>query len=125
MNNIKQFKSFLSPALTVINGKKYIIPNWIEVPIECTLEDVYSVWVRIETPIAPGRYAKDEDIKKFLSGTYNPTRSKNTANKEFVIKSSRNDSTYTVSVHNNYWSCTCKGFGFRHRCKHIEEAKQK
>ncbi len=28
---------------------------------------------------------------------------------------------YFVNLNGNHWSCTCPGFGFRHRCRHVEE----
>jgi hypothetical protein len=30
---------------------------------------------------------------------------------------------YTVTENAGQWSCTCQGFVFRNRCKHIEELK--
>lgn len=43
---------------------------------------------------------------------------------QFIIAGS-SSSSYTASFLNQQWSCTCAGFGFRRRCRHIEEAKQK
>lgn len=31
---------------------------------------------------------------------------------------------YVVSEVNGVWSCTCKGFQFRRKCRHIEEIKE-
>jgi hypothetical protein len=42
---------------------------------------------------------------------------------QYQIASS-SGSTYTVTLQNNNWSCTCPGFGFRKRCRHLEQAKQ-
>lgn len=30
---------------------------------------------------------------------------------------------YTVSLHNGQWSCSCPGYSFRRRCRHVEEQK--
>ena len=30
---------------------------------------------------------------------------------------------YTVSMHNGSWTCSCPGFGWRRKCKHIEAQK--
>lgn len=32
---------------------------------------------------------------------------------------------YVVRRVKNRWSCTCPGFTFRHRCRHIDEAKER
>lgn len=42
---------------------------------------------------------------------------------QYQIASS-SGSTYTVTLQNNNWACTCAGFGFRKRCRHLEQAKQ-
>ena len=38
------------------------------------------------------------------------------------VSGSRGDN-YTVSKENQTWTCTCSGFTFRGRCKHIEQIK--
>lgn len=43
--------------------------------------------------------------------------------KQYTIKGSTG-TLYTVTVRFKQWSCTCSGFGFRKRCKHVEQAKQ-
>ncbi len=45
-------------------------------------------------------------------------------NVQFDITSS-SGSSYKVTMQDARWSCTCAGFGFRKRCRHLEEAKQK
>ena len=36
-----------------------------------------------------------------------------------------NDRDYTVEVTDNrYFSCTCIGFGYRNKCKHVEAVKE-
>lgn len=73
----------------------------IRIADDVTAEDSSSIWVRYQ----PGQ--------KTLNG-----------NVQFNIASS-SGSTYTVTLQDNRWSCTCAGFGFRKRCRHLEEAKQK
>jgi hypothetical protein len=30
---------------------------------------------------------------------------------------------YTVTLNRGQWTCSCPGFGFRRRCRHVDEAK--
>lgn len=32
---------------------------------------------------------------------------------------------YLVNLNAGHWSCTCPGFGFRHRCRHVDEIAEK
>jgi hypothetical protein len=43
--------------------------------------------------------------------------------RSWQVQGSRGD-TYTVREHEGRWDCTCSGFKFRSKCKHVE-AKQK
>ena len=38
------------------------------------------------------------------------------------VQGSRGD-TYTVSLEDNRWTCTCPGHGFRGRCRHVDEVR--
>lgn len=33
------------------------------------------------------------------------------------------DSVYTVTLSRDSWSCSCPGYGFRGRCRHVDELK--
>jgi hypothetical protein len=46
---------------------------------------------------------------------------KDNNNRLFKVKSKDNE--YTVSLDNNTLSCTCTGFTFRGKCKHIEAVR--
>ena len=73
----------------------------VRITDDVTVEDASYIWV--------GYQAKQRDIL--------------TDNKQFTIKGSTG-AAYTVTVRFKHWSCTCSGFGFRKRCKHVEQAKQ-
>lgn len=36
----------------------------------------------------------------------------------------KDGATYYVTRRGNSYSCTCKGFMFRHKCRHVEEIKE-
>lgn len=46
-------------------------------------------------------------------------------NRVFTFTSERSGEKYIVKhdEKTKYWSCTCKGFGFKKNCKHVDEAK--
>lgn len=41
------------------------------------------------------------------------------------VKSSTGKGSYVVKLQNGMWSCTCASFGFRRKCKHIDQVKSK
>tara|TARA_R110000868_G_scaffold268036_4_gene527286 strand:+ start:232 stop:573 length:342 start_codon:yes stop_codon:yes gene_type:complete len=41
------------------------------------------------------------------------------------VKSSTGKGSYTVEYKKSQWSCTCPAFGFRRKCKHIDQVKSK
>lgn len=98
------FESLLNPGLVIIRGITYVIPGWHEVPTGTTLEEVHAHW-------------KLPDI-------YKVKRIENKTIEDTVV-SKRSGETYSVRLNNGYWTCTCVGFGFRRKCKHIEEIKAK
>lgn len=46
------------------------------------------------------------------------------AGESWTVTGSRGDQ-YTVTLESGRWSCTCSGFGFRGRCRHITEQQAK
>ena len=79
---------FTSP----VDGKKYIVPNWIEVPKETTFEQIK--WI-------PILYEKFVDLAH--------------------VKASRGNTIYVISKKGNEYKCTCSGFKFKKGCKHVAE----
>lgn len=49
---------------------------------------------------------------------------KKTAPKTWKVKSSNGKETYTVTNNAGAWSCTCVGFQYHRRCKHIMSKKE-
>lgn len=106
MNRPLQIKSFLPPTLITFPSGTYAISGsqWIPVPASTTFKEVQEAWVPMKS-FAP----------EHTSSVY----------KEFTVPSSDGKSNYTVSFKDGMWSCTCTGFGFRRKCKHIDQAKLK
>lgn len=83
--------------------------TWIAIGPDVTLDQVRDMWVNTSL-----RYKKMPSVntlpKKQLS---------------VVVQSSTNPSiTYTIEYNGHSWSCTCTGFGFRRKCRHIEAQKK-
>ena len=82
-------------------GIRYAIGDgkWVEVPPETTREDLpkWFTWTRYSA-------VQDASI-----GSWDVTGS--TGNK------------YTVSRRQDAWSCSCAGFGWRRKCKHVAQMK--
>ena len=89
-----------NPALTTgQDGKRYAISGstWIEVPHDTTFDELPMYMV----------VKKREDTQQQGEESWEVTGS--------------SGSSYTVSLRQGLWSCTCAGFGWRRRCKHVEE----
>ena len=95
----------MNPGIVVFNGITYVVPGWHIVPNDTTLDEVKEHWEKESFP--------KEDEEKFI-GNY-----------QGIVVSARTGEKYTIKFDGRYWSCTCMGFGYRNRCKHIEETKLK
>ncbi len=87
---------------TDMSGQKWAVSgqHWIEVPDTLTLDRV-------------GEYMVVDD-------RFTPAQSPDVATYD-VIGSTGN--TYTVSNNGGTWTCTCPGFGWRRKCRHIGEVQ--
>ena len=94
------------PALTTFGSDKYIMPGWYKLP-----EDEHDI--------------KLEDIAFYPYKADKPNIPDSNKNKVYKVKSSRGDKTYEVTINSSgEFSCTCPGYGFRRRCRHIDEVKK-
>ena len=94
------------PALTTFGSEKYIMPGWYKLP-----EDEHDI--------------KLEDIAFYPYKADKPNIPDSNKNKVYKVKSSRGDKTYEVTINSSgEFSCTCPGYGFRRRCRHIDEVKK-
>ncbi len=87
------------------SGQLYAISGgtWIPVPDGTTRDDLpkYMTW---ETYSAP-------------KATESPQMDR------WTVEGSKGNS-YRVEAYNGSWRCSCKGYEFRRKCRHIEEVKQ-
>ena len=94
------------PALTTFGSDKYIMPGWYKLP-----EDEHDI--------------KLEDIAFYPYKADKPNIPDSNKNKVYKVKSSRGDKVYEVTIDSSgEFSCTCPGYGFRRRCRHIDEVKK-
>jgi hypothetical protein len=92
------------PGLMELNGDKYIMPGWYKLDKhehDIKLEDIKHVM--------PKFLKKDNNLNIDSNKEYKVMSSK--GDKEYVVKS---DSTGSLS-------CECPGYGFRRRCRHIDQ----
>ena len=92
-----------NPALTTgRDGKSYAISGsvWIEVPADTTFDELPMYMV----------------VRQREANQHEGEAS-------WQVKGSKG-ADYTVSFRQGQWTCTCAGFGWRRRCKHIEEKRQ-
>lgn len=103
--NVK-FRSMEQPGIAIFNGITYVIPGWHVIPTGTTLKEVLERWEKITYGNSTPEVLSKKEIEE-------------------IVISQRTGEEYTVSFQHNYWSCTCAGYGFRRKCKHIDQVKQK
>ena len=100
-------KGGLIPPFTMEHlGERYIMPGW------------YKLKQNEETP-------NIEDIAFYPYKANKPNIPNNMKNKVHKVTSSKGDKEYEVSVNSSGdFVCTCPGYGFRRRCRHIDYVKK-
>jgi hypothetical protein len=108
----KKFTSILPPAIVDLPNERFFVITG--------------------TTDAAGWYSVDEtfDYKKAMKGwtRWVPAKQKEaqpTKTLAWKIANSKNNGFYTVTFERGVWNCDCQGFGFRRKCRHIDEAKVK
>ena len=92
----------ISPGLTILNGKKYLMPIWKEVDLNTTLDDIE--WVK------PKLKRTDPVIEINVSGS----------NPDIKYKT-----TYYPDTKNYYCNCPGRWRAFDGKCKHIKALEAK
>lgn len=85
-------------------------------------QELYVICGGIWTPVPEGT-TLDQIQWKDTRSKY--TSKSNQADISVKVKASKGNIYYKVESRANQWSCTCTGFGFRRKCKHVEQVKQK
>ena len=100
-----EVESLLNPAIfkSHTSGKTYVVTGdqpWIEVPEGTTLNDVR--W----------------------TCAYKPDKDPVDAREQiFEVEGSKGNKYTVKQAKNGLWNCTCAGFGFRRKCKHVTNCK--
>ena len=94
----------IPPTIFDWMGERYIMPGWYK--LEKHEHDI-----------------KLEDIKHVMPNIPNRDNNPNIArDKEYKVMSSKGDKEYVVkSDSTGSLSCECPGYGFRRRCRHIDQ----
>lgn len=88
----------LSGTYCIIDGK------WTPIDPNITIHQLRERWIKLD--LFPQQEMVVEETK------------------EFKVKSSDGKKNYIVTVKINSITCTCTGFGYRNRCKHVDEIKK-
>ena len=87
---------------TDMQGRKWAVSgqHWVAVPHDMTLDRVGEYMV-VDQRFTP---AQSPDVRTY------------------EVQGSTGN-TYTVTQDGDTWTCTCPGFGWRRKCRHITELK--
>lgn len=96
-------------VINTLSGRFMVVVNstnntngWHSVPESFTFDDAQKLYVR--------RVIEEKGSGKDWT---------------WKIKNSKGTGYYTVTFDKGGWSCDCTGYGFRRKCRHIDEAKTK
>jgi hypothetical protein len=100
---------YMNPGILKTESGTYIVAGvWIKVPDDTGLKDISNYVTRKYYGKKDTQPEKVEEKKKEIT-------------KEVFIAEGSNGAIYEVKRNGEYWSCSCPGFGFNRRCKHISQ----
>ena len=77
-----------------------------------------STWIRVPDD------TKFEDLDKYMVyESKRPVSPPHASVRSWAVVGSKG-AHYTVRANQGRYTCTCPGFGWRHKCKHIEQVKK-
>ena len=95
----------IPPFTMELNGERYIMPGWYKLPEDEPTPDI-------------------EDIGFYPYKAKKPNIPNNMKNKVYKVTSSKGDKEYEVKMNSSgSLECTCPGYGFRRKCRHIDYVK--
>ena len=94
----------MNPSIIRLAGKTYVANGAL-----------HEVWEGITLDEAKELFP----VKKFVSEPKPPAPEV----REYQVVSSKGDKHYTVTYRNDSYSCSCPGYGWRRKCRHIEGVK--
>ena len=102
----ERIEYYIPPTLLKLHNRRYVIIKGVWYPADESITQamLYKIWKR------PIKKPEVKPSQEHLS---------------LVVKSSTGKGTYTVEYKHDSWSCTCPAFGFRRKCKHIDQVKSK
>lgn len=107
----KKIVSLYRPVVITLPSKRYLVitgseqpahNGWYEVDDKFNLSKVLKTWKQLN-------YQENT-----LKGAWT-----------WKVQNSKKNGYYTVSFDKAGWTCDCTGFGYRRKCRHIDEAKTK
>jgi len=95
----------IPPFTMELNGNRYIMPGWYKLPDDEPTPDI-------------------KDIAYYPFKAKKPNIPNEHKNKVYKVTSSKGDKEYEVSIDGSGgFGCTCPGYGFRRKCRHIDYVK--
>jgi len=109
INYFGTIESLLPPTITEIGGKRWAVftgdhGGWFRIDKTVTREMLLHRWIRWQP-----KNVENQPAKEIVQ--------------EWKINGSKGN-VYNVTLRNGSYSCECMGFGFRRKCKHVEQAKK-
>ena len=100
------YGGLIPPFTMELHGERYIMPGWYKLKPEEAMPNI-------------------KDIAFYPYKPKKPNLPNIDSNKVYKVKSSKGNSFYEVKMNvSGSLECTCPGYGFRRKCRHIAETLQ-
>ena len=100
------YGGLIPPFTMELHGERYIMPGWYKLKPEEAMPNI-------------------KDIAFYPYKPKKPNLPNIDSNKVYKVKSSKGNSFYEVKMNaSGSMECSCPGYGFRRKCRHITETLQ-